>query len=288
MRSKIDLHMHSNASDGIDSAEELLAKIEAAGIECFAITDHDTIAGVLVMEKLLTAQQEKRKSKIQFIRGIEFSCITSLGKCHILGYGYDYENELFRSVLAKGEKLRREKLEKRLDFLRQAYGIQFALQDIEKMRSMGSVGKPHLAELMVKMGVADSASEAIRKYINHCPTFDSRLPAEEAVKAIGSAGGIAVWAHPYGGVGEPVLTEQELLSQLDMLISFGLQGLECYYSRYDMEQVGRLTDYAKRYHLCISGGSDYHGRRNFPELGQLNSEGVFCHVHRIFASNLGG
>ena len=70
------------------------------------------------------------------------------------------------------------------------------------------------------------------------------------------------------------MTEQELTSQLELLLEFGLQGLECHYSRYDMAQTGRLAGYAKEYGLCISGGSDYHGRKNFPELGQLNVEGA--------------
>ncbi|MGM9540698.1 PHP domain-containing protein [Anaerovibrio sp.] len=280
IKSKVDLHMHSNASDGRDRADELLAKVEAAGIECFALTDHDTIAGVLDMEKLL-ARRQNSENPIQFIRGIEFSCITALGKCHILGYGYDYQKEAFQAVLAKGEKLRREKLEKRLDFLRHEYGIAFAEEAVDDMRRRGSAGKPHLAELMVKQGVAASASEAIRNYINHCPTFDSRLPADEAIRAICDVGGVAVWAHPYGGVGEPVLTEQELVSQLELLLSFGLQGLECYYSRYDMEQTGRLVAYARKYKLRISGGSDYHGRKNFPDLGQLNTEGVAVGRHEL-------
>ena len=88
MKSKVDLHMHSSASDGVDSIAELLAKVKAAGIECFALTDHDTIAGVLAMEKLLAEQQAGDGNRMQFIRGIEFSCIMALGKCHILGYGY--------------------------------------------------------------------------------------------------------------------------------------------------------------------------------------------------------
>ena len=233
------------------------------------------------MEKLLAEQQAGDGNRMQFIRGIEFSCITALGKCHILGYGYDYNDEAVRSVLANGEALRREKLEKRLEFLRKEYNIVFAPQDVEAMRGMGSVGKPHLAELMVKMGIAASASEAIRNYINHCPAFDSRLPANEAIRAIRSVGGVAVWAHPYGGVGEPVLTEKELVSQLELLLSFGLQGLECHYSRYDMAQTGRLAGYAKEYGLCISGGSDYHGRKNFPELGQLNAEGFAVDMAEI-------
>ena len=75
--------------------------------------------------------------------------------------------------------------------------------------------------------------------------------------------------------------EKELVSQLELLLSFGLQGLECHYSRYDMVQTGRLAGYAKEYGLCISGGSDYHGRKNFPELGQLNAEGFAVDMAEI-------
>ena len=77
------------------------------------------------------------------------------------------------------------------------------------------------------------------------------------------------------------MTEQELTSQLELLLEFGLQGLECHYSRYDLSQIGRLAEYAKKYKLCISGGSDYHGRKNFPELGQLNVEGASVDITKL-------
>ncbi len=269
MRSLIDLHMHSTASDGKDRPTVLLEKIKQLGIRCFALSDHDTVDGVREMEGLLETEPG-----ITFIRGIEFSCISPSGKCHILGYGYDWDNPAFLDVLQKGADLRRRKLEQRLDFLRDEYHIEFEAEDVESMRRMGSVGKPHLAELMVKIGVVDSAADAINRYINHCPTLDSRLPAEEAIPAIRAAGGVSVWAHPYGGVGEKPLSDEEFQAQFKSLRDIGIQGLECCYSQYSMERVTFLEACAEEAGLCVSGGSDYHGRKKFPDLGTLNADGV--------------
>ena len=271
MQSMIDLHMHSTASDGKDSPAALLEKIKSLGIRCFALTDHDTIDGAREMEKLIASDDSK---DIVFIRGIEFSCITSAGKCHILGYGYDWDNAAFQAVLAKSAALRRRKLEQRLDFLRKEYQIEFGEDDIEKMRGMKSVGKPHLAELMIKMGLVDSVAEGIDKYIDHCPTLDSRMPADEVIRAIHSANGISVWAHPRGGVGERARSDEEFQAQLKHLTDCGLQGLECFYSRYSKEETEKLAACAMERGLYISGGSDYHGRKKYPPIGTLNADGV--------------
>ena len=276
MRSLIDLHMHSTASDGKDTPEVLLTKIKQYGIRYFALSDHDTVDGVREMERLIA-----KDTANTLIRGIEFSCISRAGKCHILGYGYDWDNPAFRDVLQKGADLRRRKLKQRLDFLRDEYQIEFEAGDIEIMRRMGSVGKPHLAELMVKMGVVESAADAINRYINHCPTLDSRLPAEEAIPAIRAAGGVSVWAYPYGGVGEKSLSDDEFQAQLKSLRGIGIQGLECCYSQYSMEKVNALETYAKDAGLCVSGGSDYHGRKKFPDLGTLNADEVSINAKRL-------
>lgn len=271
MQSLLDLHMHSTASDGKDSPAALLEKIKRLGIRCFALTDHDTIDGAREMEKLIESDDSK---DIVFIRGIEFSCITSAGKCHILGYGYDWDNDAFQAVLAKSAALRRRKLEQRLDFLRKEYQIEFGEDDIAKMRRMKSVGKPHLAELMIKMGIVDSVADAVNKYIDYCPTLDSRMPADEVIHAIRASDGISVWAHPYGGVGEKQLSEEEFHAQRSCLLKIGIQGLECYYSQYTKTRIDALTACALENNLYISGGSDYHGRKKFPDLGTLNADGV--------------
>ncbi len=270
MHSLIDLHMHSTASDGKDTPAALLDKIKRIGIRCFALTDHDTIDGVIEMEDLVASDSS---ADVTFIRGIEFSCITPVGKCHILGYGYDWNNDVFQAVLAKSADLRRRKLEQRLDFLRQEYQIVFDEADVDEMRRMKSVGKPHLAELMIKMGLVDSVADAVNQYIDHCPTLDSRMPAVEVIKAIRASGGISIWAHPFGGVGEKQLSEEEFHDQRSCLLKIGIQGLECYYSQYTKTQIDSLTMCAAENNLYISGGSDYHGRKKFPDLGTLNAEG---------------
>ena len=271
MHSIVDLHMHSTASDGKDTPAVLWEKIKGLGICCFSLTDHDTIDGAREMEQLAARDNA---ADITFIRGIEFSCITPVGKCHILGYGYDWDNAEFRAVLDKSADLRRRKLEQRLDFLRREYQIEFAEADIEAMRRMKSIGKPHLAERMIKMGIVDSVSDAIEKYIDHCPKLGTRMPAEEVIHAIRAAKGISVWAHPYGGVGEKARSEEEFRAQFACLTDSGIQGLECFYSNYPRTKVEKLIATATEQELCISGGSDYHGRKQYPDLGTLNEDGA--------------
>ena len=112
----IDLHMHSKASDGTDDIDELLEKVRAAGIDTFAVTDHDTIEGAREMECVVP-------SDMTFIRGIEFSCISEAGKCHILGYGFDWNKSSLRNALEEGKRRRRNKLERRLSFLKDEFDI---------------------------------------------------------------------------------------------------------------------------------------------------------------------
>ncbi len=270
MTSAVDLHMHSTASDGKDTPIVLWGKIKRLGIRCFSLTDHDTVDGAREMEKMVAGDGG---TDTVFIRGIEFSCRTSVGKCHILGYAYDWNSDAFRNILRKGEELRRRKLEQRLDYLRKEFGFEFSGADVEKLRQMKSVGKPHLAELMVKCGYADSSGDAVKNYINSCPTLDSRIQADEVIRALRASGGISVWAHPYGGVGEPDFSGERFNAQLACLAEAGIQGLECYYSRYTGNQISQLTTTAGEKGLFISGGSDYHGRGEIPALGTLNADG---------------
>ena len=262
----IDLHMHCRASDGTDNASELLANVMEAGIGIFAVTDHDTVAGAMEIEGMVP-------KGMRFIRGIEFSCITEEGKLHILGYGYDSENVVFKELLNKGIENRRSKLEKRLSFLKDSFGIEFSAEKRDELLSSNSVGKPHLGHLLVSMGLADNRNEAIDKYINPCKTKDFRLDGREAINAILESGGIPVWAHPLGGNRERELSQNEFLRQLHLLTGAGLMGLECYYSKYNEEQISFLLSATTREGLYVSGGSDYHGKNRDVPLGRLNNYG---------------
>ena len=267
MTSSVDLHIHTTSSDGSDSPALLLENLKRAGIATFAVTDHDTIDGALAVEKLVA-------SDFRFIRGIEFSCQSPAGKCHILGYGFDPDHPAFQAALEEGSQLRQEKLETRIQYLRSALGIELTEAENRWLRSLQSPGKPHFGKIVVARGLADSIDTAIQKYINPCKVRRDRIEAETAVNAISAAGGIPVWAHPLGGEGEKRLTAEKFHAQLETLMDYGIRGLECHYSRYDAADREFLTSQALRYGLLISGGSDYHGthKQNL-NLGQLSAHG---------------
>lgn len=268
MASIVDLHIHTNASDGSDSPALLLEKLKNAGITVFSVTDHDTIDGALAVEKLVT-------SEFRFLRGIEFSCQSPGGKCHILGYGFDAGHPAFQAALEEGKLLRQEKLETRIQYLCSVLGIRLTEEENRWLRSLESPGKPHFARIVVAHGLADTIDTAIQKYINPCKVRRDRIEAETAVKAVAAAGGIPVWAHPLGGEGEKRLTGEQFRGQLDTLLSYGIRGLECHYSRYDAAQRAFLSGQARLHGLLISGGSDYHGtnKQNL-SLGQLSADGT--------------
>lgn len=267
MTSSIDLHIHTTASDGFDSPMELLEKLRAAGIRVFSVTDHDTISGALALEGQVPAD-------MVFLRGVEFSCICPAGKCHILGYGYDPAHPALLAALDEGRRLRLEKLARRLEQLRADFGIELTGEELCWLRSRNSPGKPHLGRILLDRGLAPSLNAAIRSYIRDVPGRD-RIEAADAIGAIEAAGGMSVWAHPLGGEGEKPLAPEKFENLLGALLSYGVRGMECWYSRYDMRQIRFLEDRARALGLTVTGGSDYHGagKQNL-NLGQLNSEGV--------------
>ena len=262
MAAKVDLHIHTTASDGADSPRTLAEKVAAAGLELFSVTDHDTIAGALEMENIVP-------DGVRYIRGVEFSCVSPAGKCHILGYGYDPDHPAFRDALEEGRRLRLEKLDRRLEQLRRDHGIELTEAERTWLLSLGSPGKPHLGRIIRDRGLAPDLDGAIRGFIRDVPGRD-RIEAKTAIEAITAAGGFPVWAHPLGGEGEKRLTEEKFESLLQTLLGYGLRGLECRYSRYGRKESEFLLDHAARLGLTPTGGSDYHGsNKKDIQLGQL-------------------
>ncbi len=275
MAGTVDLHIHTNASDGTDSPEQLLWNIQKAGITIFAVTDHDTIKGALKMKRIIPPG-------IKFIQGVEFSCITDSGvKCHILGLGYDEYNPDFREALRTGDSLRHEKFHLRIKLLRENFGITFDDDEIDSLLQTPGVGKPHIANMIVRKGLAEDKQDAIDRYLDKCKTGNTRIPARLAVKAVNSAGGIPVWAHPLGGEGEKESTEEQFRITLRELISYGIKGLECWYSKYPVSKCKQLAMSAETSGLLISGGSDYHGTNKTIPLGRLNSDNESIGYERL-------
>lgn len=275
MNNHIDLHLHTTASDGSDTVLELLEKIRRFGVHTCAITDHDTIDAALELQALAP-------SDIHFVTGIEFSCTTSYKKCHILGYDFDPSDTAFQEALALGVQLRQEKLHRRIEFLKSQFGITLTEKELDWLRSQKSPGRPHFGKLIVDRNLAPDLRTAITQYINPCKDGNDRIPASIAIQAILHAGGVPVWAHPLGGEGDKRLSQEEFLIQLQNLMNAGIRGLECYYSRYEQDDIQFLAEQATANHLLISGGSDYHGH-NKPNLhiGKLNASDALVAEEQI-------
>ena len=262
---KADLHIHSNNSDGSDGVKVLAEKVNRSGLQIVALTDHDTTDGLDEFKSYLSPE-------ISFIKGIELTCLAGDIKCHILGYGINPESVVLKELIIKGKKLRRIKLDTRIKYLKDVWGIELTKEETDWLYSRKSVVKTHLANILVNRGLAEDNIPAMKKYLDGCKTGNTRFDGEEAINVIKHSGGKVVWAHPLGGEGEEHISEELLLAQLEKMKSFGIDGLECYYSRYNEKEIDFLVRTANEHGLYISGGSDYHGTNKNIPLGRLNTK----------------
>ena len=252
---KADLHIHSNCSDGSDSPEEIVAKAQALGIGCVALTDHDNVDGV---ER---AQSEGKKRGMQVVTGLELSTY-SVAEIHILGYCVDVHGDVLCAKLAELRERRRTRIFAMADRLAEL-GMPV---DVEQLHSVGgSVGRPHLAHLMMQAGYVSSVNEAFDRYLGekgkaYIPS--RRITPIEGVKLIKAAGGVPVLAHP-------MLIKQKgrLADLVEGLIGVGLRGIETYYPSHTAADIAALTAMAKKYRLLTTGGSDYHGTGKAGDIG---------------------
>ncbi len=258
---KIDLHMHTLISDGTDTPAGILEKVRAAGIGLFSVTDHDAIKACGMIREILTGDDPL------FISGIEFSCKDKLGKYHILGYGYDAEALAIRSIVEEGHNNRIRKTRERIEKLRTVFGISFDEDDLRLLFKNNNPGKPHIAKLMIKYGYADSIKQAFEEYLNKTSIPTIYIRPEKAVTAILESGGIPVLAHPSYGSGDELILGEEMDQRLRRLIGFGLQGVEAFYSGFSYKMRDEMLDFAVKYGLYVTAGSDYHGENKTIFLG---------------------
>ncbi len=242
----IDLHIHSNASDGLHTPPELLDMAQDASLLAIAITDHDSVASV--SEALALAAG--RSTAV--VPGLEMSSHIESRDAHFLGYYLDYQSP---RLLEKLEWLREARIERAREMLRllAEEGIELRVDELLELTRGGSIGRPHLAELMVAKGYASSFTEAFRRYLVRdacCYVEKEVLPPEEIISLIRDLGGVVVLAHP--GV-------SRLDEHIEYFISLGLQGLEAYHADHTPEQVRHYLELARRLGLIVTGGSDYHG-----------------------------
>ncbi|MCR5795842.1 MAG: PHP domain-containing protein [Solobacterium sp.] len=262
MPRKIDLHMHSTVSDGTDTPEGILSRVRQEGLEMFALTDHDAIKGCGIIRSCL------REGDPFFLNGAEFSCQDDEGKYHILGYGYDADSEAIKHVIELGHSYRMNKVRRRLDFLRDRFGFTFPEDELDKLLAMDNPGKPHIGNLMVRLGFAKTKEEAIKDYINQIRFRSEYVKPQEAIEGILGAGGIPVLAHPVYGSGDQLILNENMDYRLRRLTGFGLQGVEAYYSGFTPKMTNMMLGFAERYDLYVTAGSDYHGKNKMIALGE--------------------
>ena len=250
----IDLHMHTSVSDGTDSPEEIVARVCDAGIGLFSITDHDAVKAALAVPPLL------RAGGPDFITGAEFSCRDELGKYHVLGYGYDPDSPAIRRLVETGHGFRMSKLTARLEFLKDEFGFDFPGDEVKKLLALDNPGKPHIANLMVRLGYVETKEQAFAEYLNKKSFNDQHVSPEMAIRLIAEGGGIPVLAHPAYGDGDQIILGEEMEERINRLVGFGLRGLEAFYSGFTPKIRARMLDLADRFGLFVTAGSDYHGK----------------------------
>lgn len=255
----VDLHTHSTASDGQYTPSELVELAKERGIEVLAVTDHDNIDG---LEEAIKAGG---RLGVRVIRGVELSADDHLN-LHILGYGFPAGAEPLSGMIARLKSGRNSRKYKIHEYLR-SRGVDIPLDEVEELAKGGVIGRPHFALVMVKHGCVSDRKEAFDRYLDtpEFHSFDQRKPsAEECIRTIKASGGRVSLAHPYQIVFAR-RDEQELEPLIRRLIGYGLDAIECYYPKHTPEQQAQYLALAKRYHLNITGGSDFHGEKNKPD-----------------------
>ena len=253
----VDLHVHSNKSDGSMSPAELVTYALEKGLSAFALTDHDTTDGL--DEALETARSYSAQGQtVEVIPGIEFSTEYEGRDVHILGLYIDYKNPSFQKQLQKFVDSRIERNRKMCDKLREEGGIDITYEKLLAENPDAVITRAHYARYLLSHGYIKSLSEAFDRYIgDHCKYFIPRekVTPVQAVQLILEAGGIPILAHPIlYHMSEPKL--KELTRELK---EAGLVGIEAIYSTYNSREERQMRELAKELSLCISGGSDFHG-----------------------------
>lgn len=258
---KIDLHMHTTVSDGTDSPEQIVALAREAGLGIFSVTDHDALKAGRIIPPLLA------EGDPAFVTGAEFSCRDEEGKYHILGYGFDPDAEPIRMLVETTHSLRIKKVRTRLDVLKRQFGFSFPEEEQRRLFALENPGKPHIANMMVRFGYAQSKDQAFRDYLNRLRMPSEYLRPEQVIPAVLESGGIPVLAHPSYGDGDQLILGEEMDGRIRRLMDFGLRGAEAFYSGFTPLLCGEILSLAAKYGLYITAGSDYHGKNKLVTLG---------------------
>jgi 3',5'-nucleoside bisphosphate phosphatase len=262
---RIDLHTHTNASDGTDTPTELVTNAAAAGLDVVAITDHDTTSGWAEALGALPAG-------LRLVRGAEFSCLSQDGRgghcnVHLLAYLFDPEAE---AVVTEHARVRAERRDRVVTIARRmaADGLPVDADALlAGVPENATAGRPHIARALVRAGVVSTVDEAFKRFLNDRGRYyvsSSRTPVEAWIEIVGKAGGVSVLAHAFAHHRGPTVTAEVIKD----LAGVGLAGVEVDHPDHDAEARTSLRRLADDLGLITTGSSDYHGTNKPIRLGE--------------------
>ena len=258
MNKVADLHLHTIFSDSTFSPVDIVREALAHRLACVAVTDHDTLDGVL------PTQEAAHGFDLEILPGIELSCEWQEKDIHILAYLMDQGNERLTRQLARFREARVERIYKMVQKLQELGIRDITAEEVLRQAGSDSVGRPHLASLLVEKGVVHDMRTAFDRYLaEDRPAYVSKYKQTpfEAIELIHQAGGIAVLAHP-------------VMTRVDELIAAfaeaGLDGLEVYYPHSTINIISHYEGIAAKHDMIMTGGSDAHGEdRSHAQIGYI-------------------
>jgi predicted metal-dependent phosphoesterase TrpH len=251
MKGKVDLHIHTNHSDGFYSPEEIVLKAKENEFEAISITDHDNLSGIN------DAIKKGNEIGVEVIPGLEISSDIKDREIHILGYFIQTDSQELERYL---DFFRIERFKRAIRIVNKLnqLGISLSIDDVMEVAKNSAVGRPHIAQAMLNKGSVATYYEAFNKYIgNGGPAFEKKvhISPQSAFKIISDAGGLSFIAHP-GFMEESLLKE---------LIDEGVDGIEVIHSSHSQHQVRFYRGIVNEYFLLECGGSDFHGGKRDDE-----------------------
>ena len=260
---RVDLHMHTSYSDGLDSPTQLVTKAAQQGLHSIAITDHDILAA------LPEARQAGRNCGVEVLGGVELTVqYQQYDDIHLLGYFFDPEHAALQARLALVQQHRVQRGVEMLERIN-ALLVQSGKAPLDSQRVLqsarGALTRPHLANALIARGYASSVQNAFEQFLIPCNVPKAALSPEEAFQLIAQAGGVCSLAHPGTLSTDPAVVHP----LLDSFKAMGLVGLEVYHHRHYPDTIEFFQSCATRYGLVATGGSDDHGRPEGAVLGQI-------------------
>jgi len=248
---RVDLHIHSTASDGVLSPAEIVNLAAKSGLAAIALTDHDTVSGVP------EALEAGRGAGVEVLTGMEISAELPGGTMHILGYGFELNDATLREALEQFRRNREERNPRIIARLAEL-GVPISCEAVREKATGETVGRPHIAQAMVEAGHVGNVDEAFKLYLGRGASAyieRRRATPQEAIRMIHDAGGLAVLAHPMQ-LRRPMAEVRSITSEL---AASGLDGLEVYHPDHSANDTRSFQVLARELDLVVTGGTDFHG-----------------------------